>query len=66
MVFIENQSTPTFQHESYESALTEGKRLSKKTGMKAFILKAVSSVELNEFLIQPLENSPFDDEDLPF
>lgn len=60
MVYLENQQTPTFRHNTYLSALNEAKRLAKQFNLKAYILMSIESVELNEFKTERIND------DLPF
>jgi len=62
MVFLENESTPTYKHDTIESAETEAKRLSKLHKKKAYVLFTLKSFELSEFTIQDFVL----DEGLPF
>ena len=50
MVFLEGERTPTYKHDTLESAENEAKRLAKLHGKKAFVLVTVKSFELNEFI----------------
>lgn len=60
MLYVENRNSPTIFHNTYESALSEARRLCKKTESKVYILRAVKTVELNLFTETDLVN------DLPF
>jgi len=52
MVAIENGYTPIKKHESYEEALAECQRLSKKENKTAWVLKAETQVEQIPYVIQ--------------
>ena len=55
MLYAENQAMPTFKHTTYESALTEAKRLSEALGVKIYILEARQSVKSARFEIITLQ-----------
>lgn len=63
MIYVEGESSPTFKHLSYESAVTEAKRLARAFKKKVYILHATKYFELNEFkevnLIQEDPDVPF-------
>lgn len=61
MVFMEGGNTPSFKHQTYESAEIEAKRLAKQFNRKTFVLVSVSSFEINEFKVEDLRPC-----DLPF
>lgn len=42
MVYVDGQNSPTYKHDTKESAETEAKRLSEKLGKKAFVLESKS------------------------
>jgi hypothetical protein len=63
MVYVENGSTPTYKHETLGSAEEEAKRLSKKSGQKAFVLCTLKSFQISEFTINDCRPST---EELPF
>lgn len=54
-VMVENRSTPSQLHTTYESAEAEAKRLSIKERQTAYVLLAVSKVEINDVKITSLE-----------
>lgn len=61
MIYLEGKSSPTYKHQTIESALAEAKRLCEMHNCKAYILGSVSSVEIDKFKVTPLC-----DHDLPF
>ena len=63
MVYVQNGDSPTYKHDSIESAEKEAKRLAKLLNKKAFVLTTLKSFEINEYTINDCrpENS-----DLPF
>jgi hypothetical protein len=63
MVYLENESTPTFRHATLDGAETEAKRLSKQYGKKAFVLCSLKSFEIVEFQVKDCRP---DIDDLPF
>jgi hypothetical protein len=63
MVWVENGYPPRFRHSTYESALTEAKRLSEKLQLKAFVLQAVTEVKKVNIQITDLRNCS---DELPF
>lgn len=66
MIFLEGSSTPTYRHDTLDSAEKEALRLTEMTGRKSFILKPIKSVEIPpKFIIKSLEVNS-NDEDLPF
>jgi hypothetical protein len=46
MVYVEDESTPTYIHESEESAQKEAERLTETYGKTSYILKAIKEVEV--------------------
>lgn len=62
MVYLQDEDSPTYKHDSLESAEKEAKRLSKSFRKKAFVLCSLKSFELIEFII----NDCRPNEDLPF
>ena len=63
MVYVEGEHTPTYKHNSLESAEKEAKRLAELTGRKAYVLCSIKSFEVNKFVVRDCR--PID-EDLPF
>jgi hypothetical protein len=63
MVFVENESTPTYKHETLASAETEAKRLSKMLGKKAWVLCTLKSFQIVEFEVKDCRPNT---EELPF
>jgi hypothetical protein len=63
MVFVENESTPTYKHETLALAETEAKRLSKMLGKKAWVLCTLKSFQIVEFEVKDCRPST---EELPF
>jgi hypothetical protein len=57
MVYVEGQGAPTYKHDTLESAITESRRLAKHLDRKAFVLRAILAVELNQFKETPLGNN---------
>lgn len=52
MVFVDGGSAPTFKHQSYASADTEAKRLTRLTSRKSYVLCSIIAFEPpKEFLI---------------
>ena len=49
MVFMEYGHTPTFKHETYESACNEAQRLSRLHKKKTWVLCTLKSYEIVEF-----------------
>ncbi|WP_146173602.1 hypothetical protein [Pontibacter mucosus] len=70
MIYLEGMNAPTFKHATFESAEQEAERLTLQTGYKAYILKAIATVEQVKFSKQFLEQDPQQHEqfkdDLPF
>lgn len=62
MLYAENCNTPTFKHESYDSALQEAKRLTVNLKVPVYILEVRQKVYKQEFVI---ENFTKEDE-IPF
>lgn len=62
MLYAENQAMPTFKHTTYDSALTEAKRLSETLQLKIFILEARQSIKSTKFEIITLQK----EDELPF
>lgn len=62
MVFLENERTPSYKHNTLSSAETEAKRLSKTYGKRAYVLCSIKSFEIVEF--KEMDLRP--DNDLPF
>jgi hypothetical protein len=62
MVYLENESTPTFRHATLELAETEAKRLSKLHNKKAYVLCSLKSFQLSEFVVTDMRPDDF----LPF
>jgi hypothetical protein len=44
MVYVQGECNPTYKHDDHESAMKEAKRLSAKTGKRAYILLTVTEV----------------------
>lgn len=64
MVFLEGCDTPTFKHETIESAQNEAERLVLLHNRKAYILCTIKSVEkIKPFAIEDMRPQG---EDLPF
>lgn len=62
MIYVEDGNLPTFKHWSEESAIKEAKRLAEHTGKKAYVLLAITSVELpDKFKIEHVDSG-----ELPF
>lgn len=60
LVYLENERAPLFVHVTYESAITEAKRLAKAHNKKAYVLMSIATVKLNEFEIEYLgDELPF-------
>lgn len=64
MVHVENGDSPTYKHDTLESAEIESKRLAKLLNRKAYVLCSIKSFEINEFDIVDCRPSKIDD--LPF
>ena len=64
MVYLHNEKTPTFKHETLKSAEIEAKRLSKMYAKKAFVLCTIKSFELIDFITHDCR--PDNEFDLPF
>jgi len=62
MVYLENQQTPAYKHESLQAAETEAKRLTELYGHKAYVLVTLKSIERVKYNIEDLRP----DEKLPF
>ncbi len=60
MVFVEGANSPTCQHATLEQVEQEAKRLSEKTGKRAYVLVAIKSFELAKFIEQKLDISDYD------
>ena len=58
MVYVEGMQSPAFRHNTQEAAKNEAARLARSTGKKAYILKALSSVEINDMKYDILEDEP--------
>ena len=52
MVFLENERTPTYTHDTLDGAEQEAKRLSKQYGKKAFVLCSLKSFEIVEYKVK--------------
>lgn len=52
MVYLEDERTPTYKHDSLLSAEIEAKRLAEAYSKKAYVLATVKSVEVNKFKIE--------------
>lgn len=64
MVFVEGEHTPTFKHQTPETAETEAKRLTEKTGKESFVLVSLKSFRLpDKFVTTELS---IEGDDLPF
>lgn len=61
MVYAEGQLGPTVKHDSLQSALTEAKRLCKQINAECYVLAAVRSFKIHEFI-----ETTFVDHPLPF
>lgn len=59
-VMVEGKQTPSMFHESYDEAQAEAERLAKKEKRTAFVLKAVTKLEVSEVKIIPLEQEAAD------
>ena len=64
MIYVEGESSPTYKHTTYSSAITEAKRLTEQLNKPAFILTAVCKVEKVKFNITELK--PINEDTLPF
>lgn len=64
MVYVEGQSSPTYKHESLNSAETEAKRLAKMLDRKAYVLCSIKSFEVNHFVVEDCR--PDIGDELPF
>ena len=49
MLFVLNGNSPTYQHESKESAYAEARRLARVSGQKVYVLEADAAVEFLEY-----------------
>ena len=56
MIYVERENGPTYKHYTKAEVIVEAKRLAKTLKKKVYILLAVKTVELNEFLIKDIEN----------
>lgn len=63
MIYVEGGNSPTYKHDSYESASKEAYRLAGTTGKEFFILSAIASCKKE--IINIGARKPEDD-DLPF
>jgi len=63
MIYVEGGNSPTYKHDSYESASKEAYRLAGTTGKEVFILSAIASCKKE--IINMGARKPEDD-DLPF
>ena len=63
MIYVEVGNSPTYKHDSYESASKEAYRLAGTTGKEVFILSAIASCKKE--IINIGARKPEDD-DLPF
>ncbi len=63
MIYVEGGNSPTYKHDSYESASKEAYRLARTTGKEVFILSAIASCKKE--IINIGARKPEDD-DLPF
>lgn len=68
MIYLDGGQGPTFRHTTFGSAEIEAERLSKETGQRAFILKAIAKVQFNQFVKTKIDGSQKEDftDDLPF
>lgn len=62
MVFVEGGDSPTYKHDTIESAEEEAKRLAQLTKREAIVLASIKSFEINLFKVNDLR--PYGD--LPF
>ena len=62
MIYLEGGQTPTYKHPTIESADREAKRLTEKTGKKAYVLVALKSIQVMKYEIEDLRP----DDGLPF
>lgn len=62
MLYAQNKNTPTFKHDSYESALAEAKRLTEKLNTPVYVLQARQKIEKQAFVTTTL----IDNDELPF
>lgn len=62
MVYLENESTPTFRHATLKGAEIEAQRLSKLHNKKSYVLCTLKSFQLTEFIVTDMRPS----DDLPF
>ena len=54
MIYVEGKDSPTFKHESYDSAIYEAERLARKTKKQVYILQAIQKVEICDLKITQL------------
>ena len=62
MVFLEGQQTPTYKHETLESATKEAKRLTEMKGLKSYVLGTITSFKIPEKFVEEkctVEELPF-------
>ncbi len=62
MVYLENGNSPTFRHNSIESARQEAERLTRQTGRRAYVLETRQAVELAP---APVKWTETDEEPVP-
>lgn len=65
MVKVEGEPDLSYEHQSYDEAMTEAKRLARLLGKRVYVLEAVHCVEYEQFKISNLHEYNKDD-DLPF
>ena len=63
MIYVEGGNSPTYKHDSYESASKEAYRLAGTTGKEVFILSAIASCKKE---IINIGARKLEDDDLPF
>lgn len=66
MVYLEHSRGSAYKHDTFASAVTEAKRLSKEFGRKAYVLTTVRSYQTVEFDEEDLMPSMDEINDLPF
>ena len=60
MVYVEGEQTPTHRHGLIDTAINEAKRLTEKTGKKAYVLGTIKMVKVPEkFIVEDVNVAEF-------
>jgi pantoate kinase len=56
MVLVEGRQQPAVKHPTYDAAYEESKRLAKSTGLKAYVMKAITMADTSVITIDLKDN----------